>query len=154
MPSMTLEEFARHLDRCASQMPRLEREALRITGARLRQVSRDYLGEYQGAVGPFPAWAPLSEFTIQDRTASGYPPDEPLLRKGDLRASIAYMVVGREMTLYSNNPIAAYQEFGTPNAAAPIPPRAFIGRAVAERGRAEALSVARAALRPLMTGRV
>ena len=82
----------------------------------------------------------------------GYaPPDNPLLRTGDLRSSIEHRVtavtpLGSAAAIVgSTSEVARYQELGTQN----IPPRAFIGRAVAERGNAEAQSVAAGVFGPL-----
>lgn len=147
---MSLHDFAKHLERTATTWPRREREALRISGVRIQQRARDYIGEYQPAVAPFPRWAPLAQATVEDRIAKGFTPDDPLLRTGTLRASIQRLVVTRQLVVYSNYPVAAYQEFGTRT----IPPRAFIGRAMAQTGRAEAMYVARVAFRPLLTGRL
>ena len=153
MPNMTLQQFTRHLDRMATNMPTRISQALRHSGVRVQNLAQSYIGEYQTAVRPFPAWRPLAEATIEDRIAKGFAADEPLLRTGELQSSIRHNVIASTMTVYSNNRKAAYQEFGTPNARNPIPPRAFIGRAMAQRGRVEALMVARAAFRPLFTGR-
>ncbi len=76
-------------------------------------------------------WAPLAESTKADRTAHGFPEDEPLLRTGEMRDSIEHHVEeeGLGMTVVgivgTNNPIAKYQELGT----AKIPPRSFLGEA-------------------------
>ena len=61
----------------------------------------------------------------------GFHPNEPLLRTGELRDSIsttAPVDEGRAVCGYvgSKNPIAKYQELGTPR----IPPRPFLGGAV------------------------
>lgn len=75
-----------------------------------------------------PGWAPLSEATVADRAKKGFSPDEPLYRTGKLRESIHHEVHGNSVTVSSSDPKAAWQEFGTSR----IPPRPFIGAAMAE----------------------
>lgn len=155
MPNMSLVAFAQHLERTANAMPTRISNALRQSGGRVQALAQNYIGDpTTPAVRPFPAWRPLAEATVEDRIAKGYTPNETLLREGTLQSSIRHVVVGGELTVFSRQRVAAYQEFGTPNARNPIPPRAFIGRAMAQRGRVEALFVARAAFRPLFTGRL
>lgn len=161
MPTMTLAEFARHITRCANEMPRRERKALDAAGHRLEMRARSYIGHYQGEQPPFPAWKPLSDATLHGGIApSGYrypgkvelgysPPDNPLLRTGEMRASLSHEVRRRSVILGSPDQIAFWQEFGTRY----MPPRSFIGRALAERAEIETKLIAWETLRPLLTGR-
>jgi hypothetical protein len=76
----------------------------------------------------------------------GYaPPDNPLLREGDLRASYGSKVEQTTMgvTGYvgSDSDIAVWQELGTSNAKHPIPPRSVLGRAAFVKGDAVARSM-------------
>lgn len=146
MPNVTLRRFTAALNRMANNWDDLQESALEASGRRLQRAARGYIGDYQGAVGPFPAWAPLAEFTIQDRISQGFTPDDPLLRTGEMRESIGYTVRGRVVDVGSNDWVAYWQEFGTPT----IPARSFIGRALAEHGRDEARRVAERVFRPLM----
>lgn len=168
MPTMTLREFADHLVKCAAVMPRLEERALRISGSRLARISRGYIGEYQNFSGPFQAWKPLAVSTLlggvsptgyhyKGKIELGYaPPDNPLLRTGELRDSIGFQLAGRTLTIGSADPVAVYQEFGTHDTAKhrAIPPRPFIGPAVYVHGWDEVQHVARIVLHPLMSGRI
>lgn len=168
MPSMTLAQFADHFTKMAAQAPRRERGALVASGARLARHSRQYIGEYQAAVGPFPAWKLLSVNTLMGGVSpTGYryagkielgfsPGDNPLLRTGHLRGSIQSEVRGRSAIIGSDDPVARWQEFGTHGSAkhVAIPPRSFIGRALAEYGRDEAHAVARVVFQPLLTGKL
>lgn len=168
MPTMTLAEFADHFTKMAAQAPRRERRALVASGARLARHSRGYIGDYQGAVGPFPAWKPLSVNTLMGGISpSGYhyqgkielgfsPGDNPLMRTGHLRGSIQSEVRGRSAIIGSDDPVARWQEFGTQGSPKhfPIPPRSFIGRALAQYGRDETHAVARVVFQPLMTGKL
>lgn len=166
MPNMTLAQFAQHFTAMANTAPRRERGALAGAGARLARWSRSYIGTYQDRVGPFPAWKPLSVNTLtggvsptgyryKGKFELGYNED-PLLRTGNLRGSIQSMVIGRSAIIGSDDPVARWQEFGTQGSAKhiPIPPRSFIGRAMAEYGRDEVHAVARVVFRPLLTGRL
>ena len=89
------------------------------------------IGTYQDQAGPFAAWAQLADSTLADKERLGYaPPDNPLLRTGEMRDSIEHTVEmeGVAGTAYvgSDNPIAEYQELGTER----IPPRSFLGGAL------------------------
>jgi len=99
--------------------------ALEVVAAKMQKTARDEIGIYQPETGPFPAWAELAEFTVQDRLAQHYSPDEPLLRDGTLRDSITHEVEGLEAVIGSDSDIAVWQELGTVK----IPPRPFLGTA-------------------------
>jgi hypothetical protein len=68
------------------------------------------------------AWPPLAESTIRDKAAHGYKTPAPLLRTGEMRDSIEYVVHGNEGCVGSNNDKAFWQELGTVK----IPPRSFL----------------------------
>lgn len=89
------------------------------------QDAKERIGEYQQATGPFPAWEPLAQDTEAEKARLGYPLDAPLLRDGDLRDSIVTELSGNEAVIGTADPVAAFQEFGTPD----IPPRPFLGPA-------------------------
>lgn len=91
--------------------------------------AKDKIGEYQQEAGPFAAWAELADATKADRSRHGYPEDDPLLRTGGLRDSIEHTVQDSVAQVGSNSDIAVYQELGT----AHIPPRSFLGGAMAEK---------------------
>jgi len=114
---------------------------------KIEHSAKDMLGHYQGSVGPFPAWAPLAESTMEEREHLGFPPDDPLYRLGELRDAIEREVDGLEGVVgvkggrlhspYIDNDgvvhggdteigdIALDQELGTLR----IPPRPFLGPA-------------------------
>lgn len=60
----------------------------------LQQKSKDCLGEYQEAEGPFGAWPQLADITMELRERHGFPPDEPLLVTEALRDNIERSVDG------------------------------------------------------------
>jgi hypothetical protein len=66
--------------------------------------------------------APLAESTIRDKAAHGYKTPAPLLRSGEMRDSIEYVVHGDEGCVGSNSDVAVFQELGTSR----IPPRSFL----------------------------
>ncbi len=71
------------------------------------------------------AWPDLAESTIRDKAAKGYKTPAPLLRSGEMRDSIEYVVDGLQGSVGSNLEIAVYQELGTSR----IPPRSFLASA-------------------------
>jgi phage gpG-like protein len=117
--------FAAHLLTRVAATSEAMHLGLRRVAEKIEHDAKEQIGHYQEAVGPFPEWAPLAESTVEDRIAQGYSPDEPLLRKGDLRDSIKHEVGVLEAVVGSTSPIAPYQELGTDK----IPPRPFIGPA-------------------------
>jgi HK97 gp10 family phage protein len=117
--------FAEHLLTREVALHEVLHVALDIAASKIEKTAKDEIGIYQPEVGPFPAWAELAEFTVQDRLAQHYSPDEPLLRDGTLRDSISYEVDGLVAVVGSTSDIAVYQEMGTVK----IPPRPFLGPA-------------------------
>lgn len=111
LPVVTLAEMKRALEQCAVLVER---------------TAKQEIGTYQDAVGPFPAWPQLANSTQEERARLGFTPDDPLLRRGDLRDSIEHETEQFRTVIGSKSEIAAYQEFGTSR----IPPRPFIGPAV------------------------
>lgn len=100
-------------------------------------LARGYIGADQ------PGWDKLSGatldgflhrdagFWIPGKIDLGFsPPDNPLLRTGQMRDSIEGEVDGLVGTVGSTERRALYQEMGTPGATYPIPPRPFLARAV------------------------
>lgn len=91
----------------------------------VEKTAKEAIGEYQGEVGQFPAWAQLADATENEKARLGYPTNAPLLREGTLRDSITNEVKALEAVIGSPSDIALYQEMGTKN----IPPRPFLGPA-------------------------
>lgn len=104
----------------------------------LVHTAQGMIGEYQGAVGDFPEWKELAQTTLYGgvdehgrrfpgKVELGYaPPDNPLLRTGQMRGSIEKHVEEHTIVIGTHDPVAHYQEFGTDK----IPARSFIGRAM------------------------
>jgi hypothetical protein len=137
MREMSLAGFIGHLGALPAELHHATHKALERAAVLVEKEAKAEIGHYQGAAGPFAAWAPLAERTIEDRVAKGFTPDDPLLRTGTLRDSIHHKV---EMTgpasgvavIGSASDIAVWQELGT----AKIPPRSFLGGAAVREGHA------------------
>lgn len=128
--------------------------------AKLIEVEAKHeIGTYQDAAGPFSAWAPLSDLTlngfdiggrhIPGKIELGYSPgDNPLLRTGALRDAITSSVNGHVANIGvpagELGQLAIWQEVGTHM----MPGRSFLGGAAVRKGaegaRAVGASVAHA----------
>lgn len=117
--------MAAHLGKVIAVLPMAEHEALEKSCELVEAEAKAEIGNYQGAAGPFAAWAPLAESTLDDKERKGFGVPDPLLRTGDMRDSIEHVVGGRSGFVGSDSDIAVYQEIGT----AKIPPRSFLGHA-------------------------
>lgn len=98
----------------------------------IEKDAKNRIGHYQEAEGPHPAWAPLADSTIEERSRLGFTPDDPLLRTGKLRDSIQSEIrtvanydSTQEAIIGSKLEVAEIQEFGTSR----IPARPFLGPA-------------------------
>jgi hypothetical protein len=146
MATFTLPGFAAHLTNLMAGTLVANHHALEVAAQIVETEAKAEIGTYQSAAGPFQAWDPLSSATLEGflhpvagwipgKKDLGYaPPDNPLLREGDMRDSIEHVVrlvslVGGEAHVGSNDPKALWQELGTPNARFPIEPRSFLGGA-------------------------
>lgn len=95
-------------------------------------------------------WPQLAESTQDDRVSKGFSANEPLLRTGELQASIEHHVVsGHEGYIGTNDPVAKYQEYGTDK----IPPRPFLGGAVEAKGEEVAACFGSRAVKAIMGGK-
>ncbi len=105
--------------------------ATKIVEARAKAI----VGHYQNDTGPFDPWRDLADSTIADKERKGYaPPDNPLLRTGDMRESITHDASPTRGIVGSDEDIALWQELGThgPNPGPDgyhVPPRSFLGAA-------------------------
>lgn len=91
----------------------------------VEQTAKAEIGQYQDAIGPFPAWAPLADSTEAQKARMGYPADAPLLATGEMRDSIEHSVHDLEAEIGSNSDKMVWQELGTDK----IPPRPVLGPA-------------------------
>ncbi len=131
MKVFSLIGFSEHLLKAAAAIEIEAQVGLRVCAELVQKTAQSEIGEYQSAVGGFPAWAELRDATLADKEAKGYAVPNPLLRTGDLRDSIQYEVTAFEAIIGSTSPIAMYQEFGTSSTGwgIGIAPRPFIGPA-------------------------
>jgi phage gpG-like protein len=119
--------FATHLAALAIEGEAVTEHLTQKSAEDVQKNAKARIGEYQDYTGPFNAWAPLAESTMEDRAAKGYAPNEPLLREGDLRDSIEIERRHDEAVVGSKSDIALWQELGTDRG---IPPRPFLGPAL------------------------
>lgn len=141
MKSLSLDRFIEHLALVKATLPEREAHAVLDAAKLIQTEAKAEIGHYQDAAGPFPAWAPLADTTLNGwrghpgKIELGYaPPDNPLLRTGEMRDSIEVSHHGNEASVGSNSDVAVWQEFGTNK----IPPRSFLGRAAFVKGEAAA----------------
>jgi hypothetical protein len=121
-------EFATFLGTLALQERQAETRGLEQAARLLQSRAKAKFGEYQPEAGPFIAWAELAESTKAERVRLGFPENEPLLRRGDLRESIECHVELSEAQVGSNDDVMVWQELGT----AHIPPRSVLGLTAVE----------------------
>jgi hypothetical protein len=164
----SVRDFVRHL---ATLAPRVEvaiSHGIREGGRMIQEEAQRAIGDYQPSVGPFPAWAPLADATLNGakdlhghyhpgKVELGFsPPDNPLLRTGELHdhieLSIAHhrAVVGvpdetvgdgtRENPVRNIGDVAVWLEFGDRY----MPARSFLGRAGYVRGKHAAHAIGHA----------
>lgn len=140
--------FATHLGAMAAATDRSLHQGLKKVAVVIEKRAEGKFGTYQTSVGPFGAWEPLAESTKADRVASGFTPDDPLLRSGSLRDSIQHQVSHLEAVIGSPDARMAYQELGTDK----IPPRPVLGPAAVESKKEIEKIVAGAAVSGLIGG--
>ncbi|NTF67975.1 hypothetical protein [Rhizobium rhizogenes] len=126
MSEFSLDSMAAFLLELGISMPMAHHSALAQAAAIVEAEAKAEIGHYQGAVGPFAAWAPLKAETIAQK-ANG---DTPLLETGEMRDSIGTIIAENEAHVGSNDDKAVWQELGTSRG---IPPRSFLGGAAARK---------------------
>ena len=103
--------------------------ALTVIGAAVKHECEKEIGEYQGAIGGYPATAPLSPDTIDRKTKKGLgkggDADSPLWETGKYHDSIetAQDLIALEVEIGTRVDYVKYQELGTSH----IPPRPIFG---------------------------
>lgn len=126
----SLGEFAEHILHTMVKEVERQSHALEKAAVLIEKEAKSLIGEYQSEAGPFMAWAPLADSTLEEKARLGYTgqvsQDDPLLRTGEMRDSIKHKVIGTsEAHVGSDSDIAVFQELGTDK----IPPRSFLGTA-------------------------
>ena len=125
--------FASHLIKLATTEHLVVHELLEHSAIAIEKRAKGKIGhDGNPAAGPFAAWAPLAQSTIDEKEYLGYvdrvSPNDSLLRTGEMRDSIEHKVEGHEAHIGSDSDIAVYQELGTEN----IPARYFLGSSAFE----------------------
>ncbi|MGI4941773.1 MAG: hypothetical protein ACRYHQ_14630 [Janthinobacterium lividum] len=118
------EAFAAFLVQQASLYPRARKAAFEEACKVVETAAKKLIGtEYEG-------WEDLKDSTVAEKERLGYvdvvSATDPLLRTGDLAASISHRSDEQSGQVGSDSDIAVYQEFGTEKG---IPPRPFISTA-------------------------
>ena len=112
---MDFNELYKELERIKHDIRAGARDGLRTGAEKIAEAAASKPGSYQGAAGPFPAWAELKQGS------------SPLLKTGGLKSSINVAESG-DSYIISADGYALYHESGTTN----IPQRAFLGPALIE----------------------
>ena len=114
----------------AGKMVRELNAGLEVCARLIEKTAKDEIGHYQPETEPFPAWAPLADSTVREKTRLGYvgrlSADDPLYRTGEMRDSIEHRTGELETEIGTDSTIAPYHEFGTEK----MPPRPFLGPAL------------------------
>jgi hypothetical protein len=129
----TLTSMAAHLAGLAAHIRHLEEELLTEACEIIAEEARRVVGTYDYN------WPQLAQSTQDQRTRLGFPPNEPLLRTGELRDSIQWQVGGPgDVRVHgyvgSDNPKAMWNFLGTPAIPARDP---ILGAAMAMQQRIE-----------------
>lgn len=128
-------EFAKFLGEAAAEAEASAHKELDRAARAVQRRAKADIGHYQMNTGQFAPWAPLADSTVADKARQGFaPPDNPLLRTGEMRNSIERHVEEHEAVVGSNSEIAVFQELGTDR----MPPRSFLGAAAFQEAEAVA----------------
>jgi HK97 gp10 family phage protein len=153
IPTRTFDDltsFVLHLGAAEVALRTSEYRALDKAAQLIEKSAKAEIGVYQPEVGPFPAWAPLAESTVEDRVRKGYTPNDPELRSGALRESISREVSGREAVVGSDSEVMVYQEMGTSK----MPPRPILGPAAFKNKKQIARIIGAHAVAAILFGKV
>ncbi len=137
----TLSEFADHLDKLATKTPSLLKALAEGAGKALETQAKWEIGNpemyalnYVSPLGPSQPWPVLADSTEVQKAKLGAPGNSPLLRTGEMLASISYHVYGGfgfyTAVMGSIDPKMVYHEWGTVNAGGHTPPRPVISTAM------------------------
>lgn len=101
--------------------------AMEITAIAVLGEARSEIGHYQREdTEPAEAWPELLDATKKARLRGGFSENDPLLRSGDLWASIKHESTAQSFVVGSDSKIAEYMVMGTPT----VPPRDFLSPAL------------------------
>lgn len=117
--------FALHLERLAATSGEVKHHILDKAGEEVQKTAQRMIGDYQQAVGPYPAWEELADSTKAERSRLGYSENDPGFRTGEMQRSVQRTVSSEEMAVGSNDPHIVWFDQGTPKQ----PPRPVFGPA-------------------------
>lgn len=117
--------LARALERAAAELPLTYAAAMRAGGESVKNDAQERIGHYQAG------WDLLQPATVAQKIRMEIAPggdggDNPLLRTGDMRDSIAAESTDAGFVVGSAADVLAYQEIGTSR----IPPRPVLAPAL------------------------
>ncbi|AJG19074.1 phage protein, HK97 gp10 family [Cupriavidus basilensis] len=128
--------FATHLARLAATSEVVTHHIVDKAAEEIQKTAQGIIGDYQDAVGPYPAWEELAESTQAERSRLGYSENDPGYRDGKMQRSIERTVEGNEAVVGSNDPHLVWFDQGTPHQ----PPRPVMGpAALHSEGRVKAI---------------
>lgn len=120
MQTFSLLGFVSHLHALERDMHALPRMMVEKAAAMVCAEARRVIGE------GYDDWAPLAPETVAEKVRKGYFAPAPLLKTGEMRASIEYTLTSDHTAeVGSNDQVAVWQELGTSK----IPPRSFLAGA-------------------------
>lgn len=122
----SIDEAISFFEQLSSRIAQGAAQGIELGAEAVLHSAREIVGHYQTShLGPYPAWDPLAPWTVRDREAQGYRPDEPGLRDGTMRDSYRMQVEGLRAFVGSNDMRAVWFEEGTAPSSigGPQPPR-------------------------------
>lgn len=117
--------FAAHLERLALAGPEVVHFIADRAAEDIEKNAKGMLGEYQSAVGQFPAWEELAESTQAERARLGYSENDPGFSSGEAQASIGRYVEHGHAVVGSSDQNLVWFDLGTSKQ----PPRPVFGPA-------------------------
>ncbi|WP_458763568.1 hypothetical protein [Cupriavidus basilensis] len=121
----SLGAFALHLEKLAAAAPAVVHHIADASAGEIQKTAQGMIGDYQQAVGPYPAWEELADSTKAERAQLGFSENDPGYRSGAMQRSIASSVEGGDAVVGSNDPHIVWFDMGTPTQ----PPRPIFGPA-------------------------
>lgn len=137
MAQISFEGLIRKFAEIPELVSREIEKSMKKSAIKVRDDATKKFGEYQLAVGPYPAWEDLKESTIKEKEKVGGAED-PLIGHVEsngakvwpqpLRNTIGTKTEGLTAAVGTDDPIGKYHEYGTEH----IPPRPFLRPALYE----------------------